>query len=42
MLTRAEAAAMSEAKRREYARVVRRYLNGHYFDSERDRLVLTA
>lgn len=30
---------MSEAKRREYAREVRRYLNGHYFDSERDRRI---
>ena len=38
-LTRAEAAATSEAKRREYAREVRRYLNGHYFDSERDRRI---
>ena len=38
-VTRAEATAMSEARRRAYAREVRRYLNGHYFDSERDRQI---
>lgn len=30
---------MSQSTRRGYARDVRRYLNGHYFDSERDRQI---
>ncbi|MGL5850487.1 MAG: TniB family NTP-binding protein [Phycicoccus sp.] len=38
-LTCSEAIALSEAKRRAYAREVRRYLNSRYVDSERDRRI---
>ena len=38
-VTSAEARAMSLPARARYARDVRRWLNGHYFDSERDRTI---
>lgn len=40
-LTLGQARALSETARHAYGREVRRWLNGHYFDSERDRAVRT-
>lgn len=38
-LTRAQADALSDSARKDYAQQVRRWLNGHYFDSDRDRAI---
>ncbi len=38
-LTRAQADALSDSARKDYAQQVRRWLNGHYFDSDRDRVI---
>lgn len=40
-LTPTQARSMSQTQRAAYAREVRRFLNGHYFDSDRDRQIRT-